>query len=85
MTQDDLFAGERAARRAEAEPLAARMRPRSLDEVAGQPDLLGPGAAFRTMLEAGRPVSIRKLPSRAPRIVTSLWRSVRYTAWAAAW
>ena len=55
---DDLFAGERAARRRTAEPLAARMRPRTLDEVAGQPHLLGPGAAFGSMIRAGRPVSM---------------------------
>ena len=34
------------------------MRPRALDEVVGQADLLNPGAAFRTMVERGRLVSI---------------------------
>ncbi len=55
---DDLFAAYREARQAEIAPLATRMRPRSLDEVAGQSHLVGPGAAFRTMVEAGRPVSM---------------------------
>jgi len=55
---DDLFAEERAGRRRAAEPLAARMRPRTLDEVVGQSHLLGPGAAFGTMVRAGRPVSM---------------------------
>lgn len=55
---DDLFAGERAERRKSAEPLAARMRPANLDEVVGQVHLLGPGAAFGTMVRAGRPVSM---------------------------
>ncbi len=55
---DDLFAEERAARRDKAAPLAARMRPRTLDEVVGQPDLLRPGASFRTLIERGRPVSM---------------------------
>ncbi len=55
---DDLFAAERAARRSRAAPLAARMRPASLAEVVGQPDLLRPGASFRTMIEQGRPVSM---------------------------
>ncbi len=55
---DDLFAAQREARRAEIAPLATRMRPRTLDEVAGQPHLVGSGAAFRTMVEAGRPVSM---------------------------
>ena len=34
------------------------MRPDRLSEVVGQPDLLKPGAAFRTMVEAGKPVSM---------------------------
>jgi len=55
---DDLFAADRRDRRRRAAPLADRMRPRSLDEVAGQPDLLGEGAAFRSMVESGRLVSI---------------------------
>lgn len=54
----DLFtnrADEVASRMA---PLAARMRPRSLDEVVGQQPLLKPGAAFRRVVESGRPVSM---------------------------
>ncbi len=39
-------------------PLAARMRPRNLEEVVGQPALLAPGAAFRRVVESGRPVSM---------------------------
>lgn len=35
-------------------PLAARMRPRTLDEVVGQAHLLGPGAPLRRLVEAGR-------------------------------
>jgi putative ATPase len=34
------------------------MRPRSLDDVAGQPHLLGPKAAFRHIIESGEPVSM---------------------------
>ena len=34
------------------------MRPASLGEVVGQPELLRRGAAFRTMVESGRPVSL---------------------------
>ncbi len=34
------------------------MRPRTLDEVVGQPDLLSDGAAFRRIVESGRPVSM---------------------------
>ena len=33
------------------DPLAVRMRPRSLDEVVGQDHLLGPGAPLRRLVE----------------------------------
>src|SRR5438105_2637069 len=46
---------ERMARQA---PLAARMRPRTLDEIVGQPHLLGPGASLRALIEADRLSSI---------------------------
>jgi putative ATPase len=39
-------------------PLAARMRPRTLDEVAGQQHLLGPGKPLRVALEGGQTGSI---------------------------
>jgi putative ATPase len=39
-------------------PLAARMRPRSLDEFVGQEHLLAPGSALRAAIEAGRPHSM---------------------------
>jgi putative ATPase len=51
--QDDLFAGRRAEHRRAAAPLAARMRPRDLDEVVGQAHLTAPGAAFRSILASG--------------------------------
>jgi putative ATPase len=41
-----------------AKPLAARMRPRVLDEVAGQQHLLGPGKALRVAIESGAPGSM---------------------------
>ncbi len=56
--QDDLFAEQRAAHRTAAAPLATRMRPTSLDEVVGQWHLLAPGAAFRSVVESGRLVSM---------------------------
>jgi putative ATPase len=37
-----------------AQPLAARMRPRTLDEFAGQVKLLAPGKALRVAIEQGR-------------------------------
>ena len=56
--QEDLFAEQRAGRRTEVAPLAARMRPASLDEVLGQEHLTGAGAAFRSIVESGEPVSL---------------------------
>jgi putative ATPase len=58
VAESDLFSDQRAERRRANAPLAARMRPASLDEVVGLQGLLAPGAAFRTMVEAGRPVSM---------------------------
>src|SRR5438309_9163161 len=43
---------------AEQAPLAARMRPRALDEIVGQQHLLGPGAPLRALIEADRLSSI---------------------------
>lgn len=48
-TQDpSLFAAPESSR-----PLAARMRPRDLDEVAGQAHLLAPGKSLREAIEHG--------------------------------
>lgn len=55
---DDLFsvraenvAGQDAASARAAAPLAARMRPRSLDEVKGQQEVLRPGSPLRRLIE----------------------------------
>lgn len=58
MSGDDLFAAARDDIKRSSAPLAARMRPRNLDEVVGQRHLLGGGAAFRSMVEQGRLGSI---------------------------
>jgi putative ATPase len=50
----DLFAAERAGNLRTAQPLAARMRPRSLDEFVGQQHFLGPGKLLRRLLLADR-------------------------------
>ena len=50
----DLFEGKRAAHRRTVEPLASRMRPRSLADFAGQTHILGEGMLLRRMLEADR-------------------------------
>ncbi|MEM6560884.1 MAG: replication-associated recombination protein A [Planctomycetota bacterium] len=50
----DLFAEQRDANIRRAEPLAVRMRPRSLDEVVGQSHFLGRGKLLRRMIDADR-------------------------------
>ncbi len=52
----DLFAGSGLA--PEQRPLADRMRPTMLDQVAGQRHLLAPGKPLRTAIESGRPYSM---------------------------
>jgi putative ATPase len=48
----DLFSARAAEISAETAPLAARMRPRTLDEFVGQAHVLGPGSALRALIEA---------------------------------
>ncbi|GAA4530989.1 replication-associated recombination protein A [Nonomuraea ferruginea] len=47
-----------AAEEATPQPLAVRMRPRSLDEVIGQRHLLGPGTPLRRLVESEAPMSL---------------------------
>src|ERR1700689_2263623 len=54
----DLFEPVRERRRAAGMPLAARMRPRVLDEFVGQGHILGPGKLLRRMIEADRLTSV---------------------------
>ncbi|HLS39681.1 MAG TPA: replication-associated recombination protein A, partial [Ornithinicoccus sp.] len=52
MTQPpDLFSGADAPAGDVPPPLAVRMRPRSLDEVRGQRDVLRPGSPLRRLIE----------------------------------
>jgi putative ATPase len=51
---DDLFGEAVEARLERSRPLAARMRPRTVDEVVGQPALLGPGGALREAIAGDR-------------------------------
>src|SRR5438067_3210938 len=59
---DDLFASHAATETQVAAtstgPLSARMRPRTLDEFAGQQHILGPGKLLRRAIEADRVSSI---------------------------
>ncbi|MCP4590325.1 MAG: replication-associated recombination protein A [bacterium] len=50
----DLFAEQKRANRERVQPLAVRMRPRTLDEFAGQEHFVGPGKLLRRMLQADR-------------------------------
>ena len=54
----DLFGAARESRMAERAPLAARLRPRTLDEVVGQAHLLGEGKPLRVLIEADRLSSV---------------------------
>jgi putative ATPase len=54
----DLWQARRDAAARAVEPLAVRMRPRTLDEIAGQQHILGPGKLLRRMLQADRLTSI---------------------------
>src|SRR5271163_4597584 len=51
---NDLFDAAAADELSRRAPLAARMRPRRLDEVVGQRHLLAPGAPFRRLVESDR-------------------------------
>src|SRR6516162_7755907 len=50
----DLFGDLHKENLRRAQPLAARMRPRTLDEFAGQEHFLGPGKLLRRLLQADR-------------------------------
>ena len=49
---DDLFRARGAAEQAGSAPLAARMRPRTLDEFVGQGHIVGPGRLLRRAIQA---------------------------------
>jgi len=53
MKEGDLFSAGLQADLSENAPLAARMRPRRLDDVVGQEHLLGKGTSLRVALETG--------------------------------
>jgi putative ATPase len=54
----DLFRQAHEANLKKAQPLAARMRPRTLDEFVGQEHFLGPGKLLRRLLQADRLSSV---------------------------
>ncbi len=54
MAGEDLFSEAAADRLAARAPLAARLRPRTLDDIIGQRHLVGPGAPLRALIESDR-------------------------------
>ena len=55
---EGLFEAAGAERLARQAPLAARLRPRTLDEIVGQDHLLAPGQPLRELIEADRLASV---------------------------
>ncbi len=55
---NDLFSHARRAQRKQQAPLAARMRPRTLDEFIGQDEIVGPGRLLRRAIEGDRLASM---------------------------
>ncbi len=51
---DDLFSEAASARMAEQAPLAARVRPKTLEDLVGQQQILGPGSALRQAIQDDR-------------------------------
>ena len=51
---DDLFAAAAEERLARQAPLAARLRPQSLDDIVGQDELVGRGQPLRVLVESDR-------------------------------
>src|SRR3954451_2487112 len=55
---DSRTAGTLAGNDHVSAPLAVRMRPRTLDELAGQQHLLAPGSPLRRLIEVNQPMSL---------------------------
>ena len=58
MTSDSLFSASAAEQLRRQAPLAARLRPRSLNDVVGQQHLVGAGAPLRVLIETDRLTSV---------------------------
>jgi putative ATPase len=55
---EDLFSAAAAERLRTQAPLAARLRPNTIDDVVGQPQLLGPGRPLRRLVEQDKLSSV---------------------------
>ena len=62
MSTDDLFHYSRKAQIKKEQPLAARMRPRTLQEFVGQESIVGPGTLLRRAIDADRTRKGRRVP-----------------------
>ena len=58
MKDPDLFTHARQEEIKRSEPLAARMRPRTLDEFVGQEHIVGPGRLLRRSIQADQLSSV---------------------------
>lgn len=67
--KDDLFGSAAVEQLKSQAPLAARMRPRSLDEIVGQSHLVAKGSPLRALIEQDRLSSVifGDHPARARR------------------
>ena len=52
MKTDSLFTEVETARRMDVAPMAVRLRPRTLDDIVGQDEAVGPGSWLRGAIEA---------------------------------
>src|SRR2546429_3391821 len=75
----DLFNDVRKKNFQRVAPLAARMRPRDLDEFVGQQHFLGPGKLLRRMLEADRLTSVIFYGPPGTGKTTLAWIIANYT------
>ena len=67
----DLFIAAAESVRKQGAPLAERMRPRTLEEYAGQPDLLGPGRLMRRIFEEEQKAGTGEFAKPLPSLI--LW------------
>src|SRR3954464_12194794 len=75
----DLFGDVRRKHLDRVAPLAVRMRPRTLDEFAGQSHFLGKGKLLRRMLEADRLSSVIFYGPPGTGKTTLAWLIAAYT------
>ena len=68
---DTLFTAMENERKQQVAPLAVRMRPRTLEDVVGQQDAVGPGSWLRAAIEQD---NVSSVILYGPGICPSVWR-----------